>query len=148
MSAINFTKSASKTYYTVDLLGEQVGTIQLANPALKTWSVVINGKTAKNNAGDTEFTFADAKARATQHAKGLLLRSLQPLSRVAVVAVNRAFRESDESHKWPINGRFNATERAIRRVRHYRSHGWVINTVAEYMAALKTEISYIVNNEV
>ena len=32
-------------------------------------------------------------------------------------AINRHFRAQDESHLYPICGRFNATERAIRKVR-------------------------------
>jgi hypothetical protein len=32
-------------------------------------------------------------------------------------AINRHFRAQDESHLYPISGRFNATERAIRKVR-------------------------------
>lgn len=32
-------------------------------------------------------------------------------------AINRHFRAQDESHLYPFCGRFNATERAIRRVR-------------------------------
>lgn len=31
--------------------------------------------------------------------------------------INRIFRNADESNLWPVRGRFNATERAIRRVR-------------------------------
>ena len=34
-------------------------------------------------------------------------------------AINRAFRAADQSHLWPISGRFDATERAIRAVRRY-----------------------------
>lgn len=33
--------------------------------------------------------------------------------------INRAFRAADESHLWPIRGRFDATERAIRRVQRF-----------------------------
>ncbi len=147
MPTVTFSKNSSNTY-AVNLLGEQVGTLQVSSEwskRLKTWSVVINGKSIKDNAGDTEFTLTDAKKRATQHAQGLLLRSLQPLSRAAVAAVNRALRESDQSHLAPINGRFNATERAIRRLRDYRLHH-EFTYVAEYMAALEQEISHVVNN--
>ena len=33
-------------------------------------------------------------------------------------AINKAFRAADESHLWPINNRFDATERAVRRFMH------------------------------
>lgn len=71
--------------------------------------------------------------------------SLVPLTRGVLVAVNRAFRETDTSHLWPINGDFNATERAIRRLRKQRQH-IEFTYVIEYIAALETEISQIVNS--
>ena len=61
-----------------------------------------------------------------------------------VRAVNRMFRANDESHKWPINGRFNVTERAIRRLRRAQADGLVAD---DYEAALEAEISAIVNDE-
>ena len=61
--------------------------------------------------------------------------------------VNLYFREQDESHLWPINGRFNATERAIRKARQYRrdtgSGYWL-----EYIYLLDSLIEEIVNEEV
>ena len=36
-------------------------------------------------------------------------------------SVNSKFRKADESHLWPVCGRFNATERAIRRIRKHRT---------------------------
>ena len=59
--------------------------------------------------------------------------------------VNKHFRSVDESNKWPINGRFNATERAIRNVRKHMKEGGQLSPV-EYALALRTEISYIVND--
>lgn len=59
--------------------------------------------------------------------------------------VNRYFRSTDESHKWPICGKFNATERAIRRLRKQRKEGLCLD-VTEYAYALDAEISYIVNH--
>lgn len=65
---------------------------------------------------------------------------------MTVRQINRLFREKDESNLWPIRGRFNATERAIRRVRrnvlpHLGGTGG-----AEYAEILSNEISKIVNN--
>ena len=56
--------------------------------------------------------------------------------------INAYFRENDESHKWPICGRFNATERAIRRVRRY---GFGVYGGLEYYLAVERELTEIVN---
>lgn len=61
--------------------------------------------------------------------------------------INAYFRENDESHKWPICGRFNATERAIRRIRRRRREGLCVYPGLEYYLTLENEISVIVNNE-
>ena len=57
--------------------------------------------------------------------------------------INKAARAVDESHKWPVNGRFNVTERAIRRLRRigYTS----MHSADEYALALGAEIADIVN---
>jgi hypothetical protein len=60
--------------------------------------------------------------------------------------INKLFRKNDDSHLWPINGRFNATERAIRRIQKKRREGLVIDDGLEYAEALKQEISNIVND--
>jgi hypothetical protein len=57
---------------------------------------------------------------------------------------NARFRAQDESHLFPIRGRFNVTERAIRRLRKLQVEGLVIDN---YAAALDAEISRIVNDE-
>lgn len=59
--------------------------------------------------------------------------------------INGMFRSQDESHLWPICGRYNATERAIRRLRKAQADGAVINPGLEYALALDAEISAIVN---
>lgn len=61
-------------------------------------------------------------------------------------AINRLYRDQDDSHKWPINGKFNATERAIRRVRTLTRHNGAIAGM-EYAYAIDWEISQIVNDE-
>ena len=62
--------------------------------------------------------------------------------------INRLFREQDESHLYPINGRFNATDAAIRRLQRLQRDGLVIEDGLEYSLALDAEISRIVNGEV
>ncbi len=62
--------------------------------------------------------------------------------------VNSIFRKMDESAKWPILGRYNVTERAIRNLRKLRAAGGHCDTALEYALALDNEISRIVNAEV
>ena len=54
--------------------------------------------------------------------------------------INAYFRANDESHKWPICNKFDATERAIRRLQGQYPHGGL-----EYFLALESEISSVVN---
>lgn len=60
-------------------------------------------------------------------------------------AINRAFRAADDSHLWPINNRFNATERAIRNVQRFMRDGGYDLTGLEYALALDAELSRVVN---
>ena len=65
---------------------------------------------------------------------------------MSIRQINHVFREHDESHLWPICGRFNATERAIRRVRRVmRCNG--ATGGFEYALMLDEEIGKIVNEE-
>lgn len=64
------------------------------------------------------------------------------INEMTIRQINKLFRESDESEKWPICGKFNVTERAIRRVRKMR-----VNPGLEYYLAVDAEISRIVNDE-
>ena len=45
------------------------------------------------------------------------------VNEMSIRQINAHFRRHDDSHLYPICGRFNATERAIRRVRRLRKHG-------------------------
>ena len=67
-------------------------------------------------------------------------------SNVEIQRINAAFRHIDDSKKWPINGRFNATERAINRLKRVRRS--VPMYGLEYCYALEAMISKIVNEEV
>jgi len=56
-------------------------------------------------------------------------------------AINKLFRKQDESRLYPINGRFNATERAIRQMRKFDCPVYGL----EYCLGLDGLISEIVN---
>lgn len=70
------------------------------------------------------------------------------MSNLSILQINKLFRQSDESEKWPICGRYNATERAMRRLRKIRREYGFTMTNLEYALALDAEISKIVNGEV
>jgi len=67
--------------------------------------------------------------------------------RANIAAINRLFREQDESEKWPICGSFNATERAIRRLRRVFADTGLEPGLA-YALTLDAEIGRIVNSHV
>ena len=72
--------------------------------------------------------------------------NLEKMTDWSIRKINAAFRAADESHLYPINNRFGATERAIRRVRKLmRSNGALGGY--EYAYVLDSEISRIVNEE-
>ena len=64
------------------------------------------------------------------------------IKKMNIREINRHFRNEDESDKWPICGKFNVTERAIRKVRKQGLNGGL-----EYYLALEAEIGRIVNDE-
>ena len=64
------------------------------------------------------------------------------INEMSIRETNRYFRNEDESDMWPICGKFNVTERAIRKVRKLGLNGGL-----EYYLALEAEITDIVNNE-
>ena len=62
-----------------------------------------------------------------------------------IKAINKLYRQQDESHTWPISGRFNATERAIRKAREIaRANGAFYGL--EYSMTIDAILSEIVNN--
>lgn len=67
------------------------------------------------------------------------------VNEMSIRQINAYFRENDDSHLWPICGRFNATERAIRRIRRLRQQGLCVYPGLEYYLTLEREISDIVN---
>ena len=56
-------------------------------------------------------------------------------------AINAHFRKHDESRKWPILGKFNATERAIRSIQKCGISVWGY----DYCICLDQAISRLVN---
>ena len=58
--------------------------------------------------------------------------------------INRLFRKQDDSHLWPISGKFNVTERAIRSARNFESYNGIMSPL-EYAYFLEQETSDIVN---
>ncbi len=61
-------------------------------------------------------------------------------------AINKLYRKQDESPLFPILGKFNVTERAIKRVREFIRYSGCAYFGLEYCYALEWEISRIVNN--
>ena len=64
---------------------------------------------------------------------------------MSIRQINAYFRQNDDSHLWPICGRFNATERAIRRIRRRRREGLCVCPGLDYYLTLELEITHIVN---
>ena len=81
-------------------------------------------KTAEQIANDTDSTYRLANIR----------------------AINKAYRAQDESHLWPISGKFNVTDRAIRRVRKMAQYNGGIYGL-EYCYSIEHVISEIVNGQ-
>jgi hypothetical protein len=72
--------------------------------------------------------------------------SFNEICEMSIRQINAHFMKNDDSHLWPIRGRFNATERAIRRIRNRRREGLCVNSGYEYYLTLEKEISEIVND--
>lgn len=64
---------------------------------------------------------------------------------MSIRQINAHFRAEDDSRLWPVCGRFNATERAIRRLRRKRRQGLEVSAGLEYYLCLENEIIEIVN---
>lgn len=69
-----------------------------------------------------------------------------PFTTADVRRINAAARKRDDSSLWPICGAFNATERAIRRLRDWQRAGGCFDDAESYAAALDAEVSRIVNS--
>ena len=60
--------------------------------------------------------------------------------------VNWMFLAQDDSGLWPICGNFNATKRAINRVRRLEREGLVLDDLLAYALTIEQIISDIVNH--
>ena len=70
----------------------------------------------------------------------------QDVTDMSIRQINALFRAHDESHLWPVCGRFNVTERAIRRLRKVMQCNGSTGGF-EYALMLDGEIGRIVNEE-
>ena len=70
----------------------------------------------------------------------------QDVTDMSIRQINALFRAHDDSHLWPICGRFNVTERAIRRLRKVMQCNGTTGGF-EYALMLDGEIGRIVNEE-
>ena len=61
-------------------------------------------------------------------------------------AINKLYRDQDESHLWPIRNKFNVTDRAIRKARNFQKAAGGVYGL-EYCYLIDHIISEIVNNE-
>ena len=69
------------------------------------------------------------------------------VNEMSIRQINAYFREHDESHLFPICGKFDVTERAIRKLRKLRHDGLCVSEGLEYYLALEDMIGEIVNDE-
>jgi hypothetical protein len=80
-------------------------------------------------------------------ARVFALAGLEPYeadwTRPNLILVNRAMRALDESHLWPIRGRFNVTDRAIGRIAR---EGYSVDGLDGYVRAVDDMIGRIVND--
>ena len=72
------------------------------------------------------------------------MTKLEQIENGSIRVINAYFRANDESDRWPICNKFDATERAIRRLRKTQMY----NGGLEYFLALDSEISRIVNGAI
>lgn len=63
-------------------------------------------------------------------------------------AICKLYRAQDESHLWPIRGRFNVTSRAMRRTADFERESGIALGGLEYCYAIESALSDIVNSEV
>lgn len=61
--------------------------------------------------------------------------------------VNKIFRQQDESHLWPICGRYNVTDKAIRKAQWFQRESGCALEGLEYIYFVYEEIGRIVNSD-
>lgn len=100
--------------------------------------ITINTKKPKN--------MKDKKERLPNYADRKTLHITD--SKENITAINKIFRQYDESFLWPINGRFCATERAIKTAQKFNRETGSDMAGLEYCLFLESEISRIVNSSI
>jgi len=78
---------------------------------------------------------AEEIARQTDHKDGI----------ANIRAINRMYREQDESDLYPVLNKFNATERAIRQAREIQANCGAVYGL-EYCYLIENRLSEIVNS--
>ena len=78
----------------------------------------------------------------------IVQKSIQRKLDLDYTDVRKIFRDHDESHLFPVLGRFNVTERAIRRVRRLEKDGLCVGSPLEYAHILDQHLREIVNAQV
>ena len=68
----------------------------------------------------------------------------QDVTDMSIQQINALFRKHDESHLWPVCGRFNVTERAIRHLCKIMKCSGETGGF-EYAYMLNEEIGFIIN---
>jgi hypothetical protein len=68
------------------------------------------------------------------------------MTKEELTRINNEYRAKDQSHLWPVNGKFNATERAIKHVRQANQYGGDVGEL-QYRMQLDAALSSIVNGE-
>lgn len=80
-----------------------------------------------------------------QEKKSIREMSESEINELTKRQINALLRKEDDSHIWPICGRFNATERAIRKLKRLEKEGLEVNKGLEYYLTLNDIISQIIN---
>lgn len=72
------------------------------------------------------------------------MKKLEEIQNGSTRQINAYYRSIDESHLWPVCNKFDATERAIRRLRKLQHYTGGL----EYFVALDDEIGRAVNEAI
>lgn len=73
-----------------------------------------------------------------------MITMLEKYDGMSIRQINKFYRSTDTSELWPVKGKFNATERAIRKVRKMQQHDNMVGL--EYAMALEQVLCDIINN--
>lgn len=97
--------------------------------------MTIKEQAMKNIKLNSSFPYAEQIANLTKNKTGIANHK----------AINTLYRSIDASKLWPVRGRFNITERAIRKARKFQQQSGCVYGL-EYCYLLEEIMSKIVNN--